>query len=293
MELTNFSFYYSNSVDGDAVGAITYRNTGNSFNGSLFRDDFDINIVIIYETKVDEPSVRHTMMHGEKCQVLSVGMDQLQNILLSGRDHFLFKCFLDGEIINDHDGRIALLRSEFLRFTGSLREQQLFVGFAHFLRKYSDAKVHMNDGRIMDAYLSTLGGLQHWAEIELIERGIHPDTAVFEQIMGLNTPVRKLYEELTDSSETLVQRIELVLLACEFSMTSKMADCCTILLRVFRSRRLPWTIQELMQHPALEPISSELPLVLRKLVYRKLVKESSGWTENRLYGSEHIRYSID
>lgn len=292
MELTNFSFYYSNSVDDEAVGAIAYRNSGNTFTGVPIHD-FDMNLIVIYEREVDEPVLQHAIIRGEHCQVLSVGMGALQEALFSGQNSMLLNCFIDGEIINDNDGRLAVLRSEFLRFAGSLREQKLFVGFAHFLQRYADAKVHMKNGREMDAYQSIIGALHHWAEIELIERGIHPETAVFEQIIGLNTPVRKLYEELTDCTETLGQRIELVLLACEFSMTSKMADCSAVLLRIIRSRRMPWTIQELMQHPELEPVSNELPLVLRQLVYRKLVKEVSAWKETTLYGYEHIRYSTD
>lgn len=292
MELTNFSFYYRNSVDEDAVGAIAYRNSGNTFTGSMIHD-FDLNIVVIYESEIDEPSIQHTIVSGERCQVLNVGIDKLQEALMYCKDSLLLKCFLNGEIINDNNGRLAVLRRDFLRFAGSLREQQLFVAFAHFLRKYVDAKAHMKNGRVMDANQSIIGGLQHWAEIELIERGIHPDVAVFEQIIGLNTPVRKLYEQLTVSTETLGQRIELVLLACEFSMTSKIADCSVLLLRILRGRRMPWTIQELMQHPELEPVSSELPLVLRKLVYRKLVKEVPAWKETVSYRGEHIRYSID
>lgn len=292
MELTNFSFYYRNSVDEEAVGAIAYRNSSHTFAGSPIYE-FDMSIVVIYEREVDEPVVQHTLMSGERCQLLSVGMDALQQVLISGQDGILLRCFLDGEIINDHDGRLAVLRSDFLCFAGSLREQQLFIRFSQFLRKYVDTKVHMKDGRVLDAYQSILEGLHHWAAIELIERGIHPEAAVFEQITGLNTPVRKLYEELTISTETLGQRVELVLLACEFSMTSKLADCSAVLLRILRSRRMPWTVQELMQHPELEPVSNELPLVLRKLVYRKLVKETPSWKETKLYGCEHIRYSTD
>lgn len=292
MELTNFSFYYSNSVDEEAVGAMAYRNLENTFHGSLVHD-FDINVVVVYKDEVDESAIKHTILRGEHCQVLSVGIEKLQRSLLSGQDNVLLKCFLEGDIISDTDGQLAVLRRDFLRFSGSKREQQLFIGFARFLNKYVDAKVHMKHGRVMDAYQSILGGLYHWAEIELIERGIHPESAVWEQMSGLNTPVRKLYEELTFSTETLGQRIELVMLACDFSLISKMADCSAILLRILRSRRTPWTVQELMQHPELEPVSTELPIILRKLVYGSLVKEVPAWKETVLYGCEHIRYCAE
>ena len=80
----------------------------------------------------------------------------------------------------------------------------------------------LKEERGLDAYHTLLEGLHHWGQLELIERGIHPESAVWEQITGLNTPVRKLYEELTVSTETLGQRVELALLAYEFSMISKL-----------------------------------------------------------------------
>lgn len=289
VELTNFSLYYNNSVDEKALGAIAYCNRVKSFHGSLVHD-FEINVVAVYEGDVLEPSVQHCYFRGERCQLLSISLKELERGLMEGCDDVLLKCLLEGNIIKDSDGRLAQMRSHFLRFSGSLREEKLFKAFARFMQKYVDAKTHMKHQHVLDAYQSILGGLHHWAEVELIERGIHPETAVWEQVVGLNTPVRKLYEELTESTETLGQRIELVLLACEFYESSKMADCSAVLLRILRSRRQPWTIQELLQHTLLGQVQAELPLILRKLVGRSLVKETGPWKEPGKFGCEYIRY---
>lgn len=291
MELTNFSLYYKNSIDEKALGAIAFSRRTDSFRGFHIHD-FDTNMVVVYEEKQLEPTVRHYKIWGERCQTVSVGLEDMERKLVEG-DDLLLKCLLEGDIIKDSNGRLAQLRGDFLRFEGPVKEEKLFKAFARFLQNYLEAKAHMRQDHFLDAYQSIMAGLHHWAEIELVERGIHPESVVWDQITGLNTPVRKLYEELTESKETLGQRIELVLIACEFSISSKMADCTILLLRILRSRKQPWTIQELMEHPMLEKVRYELPLVLRKLVYRSLVKEVGYLKESGKFGCEQIRYSAE
>lgn len=288
MELTNFSLYYGNSVDKDAVGAIAYRNKDNAVFGSVVHD-FQTNIVVVYEDEVDEPHIEHFMVRGEHCQVMNVAMDDFCEQLLSGTHKVLLKCLLEGDIIKDSDDRLYNMRRDFLTFEEPIRERKLFIRYANFLQKYVDAKMLMKKERVLDAYFSTLEGLHHWAELELMERGIHPNAAVWDQVTGLNTPVRKLYEELTESTETLGQRVELVLLACDFSTVSKLEYCAAPLLRLLRSRRSPWTMQELMLHPELQPLRSEMPIVLRQLIYRSIVKEAAIWKEARSH-HEPVRY---
>ncbi|CAM3695030.1 MULTISPECIES: nucleotidyltransferase-like protein [Paenibacillus] len=289
MELANFSLYYGNTVDEGAIGAIAYRNKNDAVLGSPVHD-FEMNLVVVYDGIPDEPPNQHSVVNGDRCQVISIGMDALEHELLEGEHKVLIRCFLEGDIISDHEDRLAKLRRDFLRFAEPIRERKLFIGFAHFLQKYVDIKLLIKQDRILDAYHTLLDGLHCWAELELIERGIHPEIAVWEQMTGLNTPVRKLYEELTVSTETLDQRLELALLAYEFSMVSKLEKCAALLLRVMRSRRTPWTIQELILHPELAPVAAELQIVLRNLVYRSLVKEAPVCKESRHNGFSTIRY---
>lgn len=119
----------------------------------------------------------------------------------------------------------------------------LFTEFARFLHMYVKSKRYLEAGYTMDAYNCVLMALYHWARIEVGEAGCFPNPAVWEQVKSLNTPVHKLYEELTVSKETLDQRVELILLACEFALMSKMSDCCRLLLEILGSRKESWSIK--------------------------------------------------
>lgn len=167
----------------------------------------------------------------------------------------------------------------------------LFTEFARFLHMYVKSKRYLEAGYTMDAYNCVLMALYHWARIEVGEAGCFPNPAVWEQVKSLNTPVHKLYEELTVSKETLDQRVELILLACEFALMSKMSDCCRLLLEILGSRKESWSIKELLQHSGLSQLGAELPLVLRKLVSRSQIREITVWADDAA-GGRAVRYTL-
>jgi hypothetical protein len=168
------------------------------------------------------------------------------------------------------------------RMTGSQRRTMQFPSdgrskileeFAAFARKYADSKTHLQQGDLLDAFMKLQEALKHWARLVIFEDGKEPGEAVWSQIHKINAGVYKLNEELVMSKETLEQRIQLVLLACEFSLMSKMEKCCAPLIGVLKSRAEPWSIAELQEHPELARIRNELTLVLNKLVQKSLIRE--------------------
>jgi hypothetical protein len=145
--------------------------------------------------------------------------------------------------------------------------------FSLFLSKFLQSKEYLADGHYLDAYSNILEALQHWARIVIIEEGNHPELMVWRQVRSINPGVYKLYEELTLSSETLRQRVELVILACDFSVMSKMKSCCKLLLCILERRSTPWRIDEIQSHIDLQHLRINVSLLLNKLVKKALVRE--------------------
>ena len=264
--------HYKDALDKESIGAFVYVQQEDKFQGPLFQD-FEVQLLVVQRGEQRYSKINHVMYGDLRCQIVRVSYKELRGILVACEKSDLVKCLLKGELISDKDGSLSSLRLEFQEFMQPLRDQKMFLEFSRFLRLYLEAKRYMSEGHIMDAYHSVTDSLHHWARIELIERGIRPEFYVWEQVRGLNTAVHKLYEELTVSKETVQQRVELVLLGCEFSVLSKMGECSSLLISVIGSRNKPWSIEELIEHPELEMVSDELPLVLRKLVYRSKIKE--------------------
>ncbi|MBU5354604.1 hypothetical protein KQI74_20115 [Paenibacillus barcinonensis] len=291
VELKNLAFLSEQSEETGAVGAIAYSHPGERFHGSLIQD-FDLLVLIVLNTDQSTSTVEHYRYGDLRYQLIYASWSELQITAVTGEHYNLMQCLIEGEIIWETDDQITQLREELSSFGNELREQKLFHEFTSFLRMYVEARRHMQQGHVVDAYYDALKALGNWARIVLIEQGMYPDHAVWTHIQQLDRALWKLYQELTVSSETLEQRVELILLACEFSVMSKMEECSELLLRVIRSRKEPWSIHELVHHPQLRFVREDLPLVLRKLVLRSIVKESAGWPSLEGEGRE-IRYWIE
>ena len=197
----------------------------------------------------------------------------IEQWIRQGVNRNILHWLLKGEILLDQNTYLEGLRHRILEFPGDLREHKLLIEFSHFLRKYLQSKEYILDDHILDAYNNILEALHHWARIVIVEDGYHPEITVWRQIRAINPGVYKLYEELTMSKETLKQRVQLVLLACEFSVMSKMERCCEAFIQILRDNEQPLSSDELQQHSQLVEVKSELPLLLNKLVKKGLIKE--------------------
>ncbi|WP_339257376.1 nucleotidyltransferase-like protein [Paenibacillus sp. FSL R5-0713] len=291
MELKNLAFLSEQSEETGAVGAIAYSHPGERFHGSLIQD-FELLVLVVHNDDQLKSAVGHYRYGDLRYQMIYASRHELKSSIVTGNHNNLTECLIEGEIIWEEDSALSDLRQELSAFGTELREQKLLHEFTSFLRMYVEAKRHIQEGHVVDAYYNALEALGNWARIVLIEQGIYPDHAVWTHVQNLDRALWKLYQELTVSSETLEQRVELVLLACEFSVMSKMSECSELLLRVLRSRKEPWSINELVHHPQLRFVREDLPLVIRKLVFRSIVKESPGWPSIEGEGRE-IRYWIE
>ncbi|ANE48621.1 hypothetical protein SY83_00815 [Paenibacillus swuensis] len=160
------------------------------------------------------------------------------------------------------------------------REQDLFTAFARFMYNYLQSKKELQEGHLLDAYSSSIKALHHWATTEVMEQGGVPERTVWKQVRKINPGIYKLYEELTESTETLELRVQLITLACEFSVTSKLKQRCGYLLDLMNTSEHPWSLEELASHPQLSDVKNELPYLLPKLVHKSLVREVSILTES-------------
>lgn len=289
VESTLFSLVNEQTVGHHAVGAIGYRHSGGGFHGSLLHD-FELLVILLCSSNEVSMRTEHCIRGNLQYQILYVTTEDLGLWVAKGEHKEIIQCFLEGEIIWDGQGRVANLRSQIMELEQTLQEQSMFREFSRFLRRYLEAKSCSEDGYYMDAYRSVLDALYHYACIELIEQRIQPSQYVWDQISHKGSVVYKLYEELTESQETLEQRVKLALLACDFSVMSKMASSCKFLLNILSSRHEPWSIQELCMHPDLVHVREELPMLLRKLVYRSLVRETPSGHQGNGSTVRQIRY---
>ncbi|WP_240422107.1 nucleotidyltransferase-like protein [Paenibacillus periandrae] len=240
---------------------------------SAVTDGFDLLLLVISNEVQKTDQQYHYIKDNRRIQERWISPATLDYFILHGEHRNLIFWILKGEILLDHNLYLETLRHRTLEFPMELREHKLLIEFSKFLRRYSQSKEYILENHSLDAYNNILEALHHWARIVIIEAGIHPEVTVWRQIKSINPGIYKLYEELTMSKETIKQRVQLVLLACEFSVMSKMERCCKRVLDLLSSRVDAWSLQELQQSEVLSGIKLELPLLLNKLVRKQLAKE--------------------
>lgn len=263
-------------------------------NPSLFSavtDGFDLLLLVVSRDAEHDHQQIHYIRDNQRIQERWITADTLHSLILHGEHRNIIYWILKGEILLDRDMFLETLRHRVLEFPGELREHKLLIEFSKFLRSYQQSKEYILDEHLLDAYNNILEALHHWARIVIIESGSHPEVMVWRQVKMINPGVYKLYEELTLSKETLKQRVQLVLLACEFSVMSKMERCCRALLDLLASREEPWSLQELQRAEKLSDVKSELPLLLNKLVKKSLVKEIA-FAIDEQFNLLELRYSM-
>jgi hypothetical protein len=233
----------------------------------------DFLLLLLTSSDIGQNYTTHYIKDGFAIQERWVAPSVLKQALHESEGRSMVHWILQGKVMLDREGFMRELRSMLSEFPHAERERKLFQEFAMLIRRYSNCKGYMQEGHLMDAYTNILAALQHWARVAIIEHGRHPELTVWKQLHEINPGVFKLYEELMLSRETLEQRIQLVLLACEFSVISKMEKCCEFLLRIVGSRSEPWSTKELQEHYQLSDMANQIPLLLEKLARKSLVRQ--------------------
>lgn len=267
--------------------AVVYRN-GTSF--APVDDGFDMVVLVVTHGECPAPNLFHYIKEGSRIQERWIDRKALEGWIEGGENRSAIHWILRGDIMVDKAMFLEGLRHRLLEFPAELKERKLLLEFSSFLGSYTEAKLCLQEDHLLDGYNCILKALHHWARIVIIEHGVQPDVMVWHQVRQLNVGVYKLYEELTMSGETLKQRIELVLLAAEFSVMSKMSVCCAPLLRIIGGREQSWSADELSAHPELEGVRGRTSLLLSKLVKKGLLREETILADGQMCDLE-IRYA--
>lgn len=253
-------------------------------------DGLDGLVLIVRDQEDGLRSLSHYSQDGFRIQERCLSPAQLESWIVYGPTRSVIQWMLQGEIVMDPHLYMEGLRDRIIEYPEELRLQKLQMEFSQFVRSYQTGKQYMQDGHLLDAFSSVLESLGHWARIVIIEEGLHPEVLVWAQVRRINPGVYKLYEELLSNEETLEQRVKLVLLACEFSVMSKMESCCSILLNVIKSREAPWSLKELAEDTELKALDLELPMLITKMSRKQLIREVAVSEDDSL--CLELRYTV-
>jgi len=249
-------------------------------------------VLVVSSLELITRKIEHLEIENERIFIRTVHIKDIENPSVSFSRYHLMDWLLTGEIISDPQGVLEELKEQILEFPEELRNQRKLKAYSGFIESLFHAKRNMTESNTLDAYSQILVAIHHWAHIVLIEEGLHPELTVWKQLRKVHPGIYKLYEELIASPESIDQRVELVMLACEFSVMSKMKDCCSYLLELMKEKNEAWSISELQMHPKLRYIAEDITLVIQKLVQGHLLKEVATFNNDQVDEVIELRYML-
>ena len=237
--------------------------------------DWDRYVLVVDEACPSHPfeSMEVSADDSSVARWICIHADRWEEWIVSDEARSLLPFYGRGNIRVDRDGLLASWQERLIQEEKTPNQMQYMKTYALFLEAYNQAKHLRKLEYMLDAYRCVDFAFYYWASLAIIEQGEMPRQALWQQVKKLNLGVYKMYEEFTASSETMPQRIELALLACEFSLSSKSVECCAPLLNWLKQAKGPVPISDIMQHQEFKWMAGYMPALLNKLTHRGCVKE--------------------
>ncbi|MYL65373.1 hypothetical protein GLW07_18600 [Bacillus hwajinpoensis] len=235
-------------------------------------DNFDVVLLIIVQDNEKPWFVKHYDFEGKKAAMHVVAEEQVNEWLISGSHRRLVAWLVNGKIIFDRNEYIAGLKERIRDFPYEERTRKIGVEFARLIRRYTEGKELFASRQYMDAYNFILHALHHLARLSVIEHGFHPEITVWNQVKHIEPEIFKLYTELLSGEDPLDKRLELLLLANDFSLSSKSKNATVHIRKVMNERSNAWTYQELMEEEQLKEYGIDLGALLEYMIEKGLVE---------------------
>jgi len=230
-------------------------------------------LTLVVNQPPDRLATRYLHVHDKLIAEHPISVWELERGLAHGLEERMVSFLLNAEIVWEKDGYFSRVKNRLSRVPDAWRKRQMCREYSRILRFYYEIKGYVQQGMILDAYHVGVCALQAWARYIVYEAGEVPSSALWAQVKQMEPSVYKIYEELTLNQEMLDKRIELLVLAIEFWLSSKLKESVVFLLDVMAARSSPWKLSDLMQHPEIREAEIEIPLLLEKMAQRFLVRE--------------------
>ncbi|SFS99810.1 nucleotidyltransferase-like protein [Marininema halotolerans] len=246
----------------------------------------DLLLIVLCEEKSAHGWLSTFAVDSWRVKELCIEVNRLEKELLLGEREDLIQCILYGDILDDPTYELQAIRRMLRDFPSVWREKKMCIEYARVLEDYLETKDHLKSGYLMDAFAAMQEGLQHWGRLTIIEANCYPEFRLWSQVKLHNPALYKLHHELIYGTDSIEQRVRLVLLAAEYSIISQLTNYASFLLDLIKKEEDTWSVEMLMSRLSMEKVAMDPTLLIEELVKRSVIEEVTTWDQNRT----HHRY---
>jgi Nucleotidyltransferase-like/Helix-turn-helix domain len=252
-------------------------------------DNFDVVLLIIVKEAEQPVLIKHYSYQDKQAAMHIVTKAQLDAWLLFGSNRKIVDWIYSGKIIFDRNEYLHHLRQQLSEFPDEERKLKKGLEFAKLIRRYTKGRAFFDNHHYLDAYNDIVHSLHHLARLTVIEKGLHPEITVWHQIKKLEPEIYKLYDELVNSDEDLQKRLELLFLASEFLIHSRIRIGSAHLIDVLKTKEY-WSFNEILTHAELRLYSVDLEVLIEYLIEKHTIKAVN--VETKGQGIYHRYYKV-
>ncbi|WP_231687035.1 nucleotidyltransferase-like protein [Bacillus sp. JCM 19034] len=254
-------------------------------------DGFDVIILLVKSDANHSWDIQHYMLENKTISFHSLTIEKVYHSLLLGNHRRLIDWIVNGEIVFDRNECLRKIKERIDTLPEGDRQKKLTIQFSKLLRRFEEGKTFFREGHYFDSYNHMMHALHHLARLSVVNQGIYSEIAVWELVKKIDPPIYKLYQELFYSNESVEKRIELLLLATELAIQSKIEIGTQHFFYVLHKMSRALTMNELMQIEEFSTYQVDLELLVSHLVDKRKLK-----VEEREVGSSGYKqffYFVD
>lgn len=233
-------------------------------------NEFGAVIVVVTEGETHQV-VKHFDVNGQTVEMHAINKGEISRVLITGNNRRLVDWLLNGTVVFEKNEYITHLKRKIVEFPINDRKYKMTIEFTKLIRRYVDGNKLFQQGHFLDAFNSILHSLHHLARLSVIEHGYYPEVTVWEQVKQIEPEIYKLYHELVVGEEALEKRIELLLIANNFALTSKTKIGASHLLEIMKEADEALSIEKLSEHHEVNEYAVDLVVLVEYLVQKGLV----------------------
>ncbi len=256
----------------DTLGILVLEKTKTN---SPLTEQFDALIIVIVKNNgnLDHTcDVEHYSIENNSIAVHIIAENNFLQWMPSGNYRRNLLRVINGQIVFDRDSYIENLKKNLFDNPIETRKKKIVVEFAKLIRCCSIGKELYEGKQFLDAFNQMDKALHHLARLAVIEHGFYPEITVWNQVKRIEPEVYALYLELVESGESIEKRVQLLLLAIEFAISSRARIGSSYLIEVMKTKKDAWTISELVNEPKIRELAKDLGLLLQYLYTKNIVQ---------------------
>ncbi|WP_338470572.1 nucleotidyltransferase-like protein [Niallia sp. XMNu-256] len=234
-------------------------------------DTSDAILLIVVKEAEYPVTVKHYTYQEKNAALHTITKLQLNEWLRSGTNRKLIQWLVKGKVLFDRNEFMSDLKNTLMEYPANDRKFKMGIEFSKLICCYMDGKIYFEDQQYLDAYSHIVRSLHHLGRLSLIDKGLHPEMTVWSQVKHIEPEVYQLYNELVNSEEELGKRLELLFLASDFLIHSRVEEGTSYLFDVLKRKDM-WTIDEVLKHPSLKLYEAYFETLFEYLIEKHYIE---------------------